>query len=116
MTKLILRSFLVISMLASATVAMATTSITGATTIGSASNSFTPSAKVGISISASSTSYAAAACHLSGTFEYGTVGGAGTTQDVSKIYSKAIPSQTSYTVGTPTSQTSSTALTGTGWQ
>lgn len=116
MTKLIFRSFLVVFMLVSASAAMATVTINGATTIGSASNSFTPSAKVGISITSTANSYAAGACHVSGTFEYGTVGGTGTTEDVSKIYSKAIPAQGTNTTCAPTSQTSATALQGSGWQ
>lgn len=115
MSKLIFRSLLILAVVASSTVAMATTTITGATTIGSASNSFTPSSKVGISIISTANSYAAAACHVNGTFEYGTVGGSGTTQDTSKIFSKAIPAQTG-TIGAPTAQTSATELTGTGWQ
>lgn len=118
MKKQVLRAFLVLTVLGFAASASATTSITGATTIGSAANTFTPSAKVGISISSSATSYAAAACHVNGTFEYGTIGGtnlSGSFTDTSKIYKKDIPTQ-SGTVGAPTAQTSATSLSGTGWE
>jgi len=87
-------------------------SITGSTTIGN--GTYAPSAKVGISLVSASTSYGATSCHLSGTLEYGTGGGAGFTGDPTKILSKAIPTQTG-TVGTPDDPTA-TALPGTGWQ
>jgi hypothetical protein len=107
MKKTIFSSVLMLVVLASASAAMASTSITGSTTLGNATNSFTPSAKVGIFISSIATSYAATSCHLNGTYQYGTVGGTGTAADPSKIYTKAIPSQSAYTIGTP-SDTSST--------
>jgi len=109
MIKNIFRSILLLSIVASSSVAMATTSIEGATTIGSASNSFTPSAKVGISITSLPTSYTATSAHLNGTFQYGTVGGSGTTQDASKIFSAPIPTQ-SGSIGAPTTTDSATTL------
>lgn len=117
MKKDICKVFFVIAAIGLSTSAWAETSITGVTTIGGASNTFSPSAKVGISVSASSTSYAAASCHVNGTFEYGVVGGTGLTgsyTDTSKIYKAAIPAQ-SGNVGTPTGQGSATSLSGT-WE
>jgi len=118
MKKQVLKALLVLAVLSFAATASATTTITGATTIGSSANSFTPSAKVGISITSISTSYVAGSCHVNGTFEYATLGGTGITgtyTDTSKIYKKDIPSQTGKTVGTPTSQSSATALQGSDW-
>ena len=117
MNKKILNTIMVLAGIGCASTAMATTTITSSVTIGG--GSFTPSSKVGISATASLTSYAAGSCHVSGTNEYGTVGGSGITgsfSDTSKIYYKAIPSQGTATVGTPTSQTSATTLQGSGWQ
>ena len=88
MKKQILKAFLTIAVLSSASTAMAITSIIDTITIG-AGNTFSPSTKVGLTISAVNTSYAAASCHLNGTKEYGTVGGAnltGSYNDPSKIY------------------------------
>jgi hypothetical protein len=117
MKKQILKAFLVLAIVASASTAMAGATIVGTVTIG-AGNTFTPSTKVGINIMSTSTSYAAAGAHLNGTKEYGTVGGSGLAagQDPSKIYSKDIPSQVATaTVGAPTTQTDATQLVGTGW-
>lgn len=118
MKKQIFKAVLVIAVLGFAASASATTSITGITTIGSGANTFTPSAKVGISITSVPTSYVAGSCHVNGTFEYATLGGTGLTgtfTDTSKIYKKAIPAQTG-TVGAPTPQTSATELQGSGWE
>jgi len=116
MKKQILISFLVLAIAGSASSAMATTSISGEVTIG-AGNTFTPSAKVGIKIISAVGSYAPTSCHMNGTKEYGTVGGTGTTQDPSKIYSQAIPSQTGATsVGVPDDPASAIALSGTSWE
>lgn len=119
MKKQILKAFLVLAIAGAASSAMATTSITGQTTIGNG-NTFSPSSKVGISITAIPTSYAAGSCHVNGTKEYGTVGGTGitgTNNDPSKIYSENIPTQSSTnTNGVPTSQSSATALQGSSWQ
>ena len=118
MKKQILKAFLVLAVVGSASAAMAETTIVGTTMIG-AGNTFTPSTKVGISISAVATAYAAGSCHLNGTKEYGTVGGTGITgtyADASKIYTKDIPTQsTTNNVGVPTPQTTATQLQGT-WQ
>lgn len=91
----------------SATAALAA-DITTSTTIGG--GSFTPSSKVGIKILSTATSYAATSAHVSGTFEYGTVGGAGVTGDPSKILKKAYTNPANATVGTPTAPASATAL------
>jgi hypothetical protein len=96
--------------LMTATSASAVTSIDASTTIGG--GSFTPSSKVGIRIISTATSYAATSAHVSGTYQYGTVGGAGVTGDPSKIVKKAIPAQ-SGTVGAPENPASALALTGT---
>lgn len=115
MIKNIIRSFLVLSIVASSSLAFAAVSITGSTTIGGASNTFTPSAKVGMSLTSTAIAYTATSAHLSGTFQYGTVGGTGTTQDSSKIYSAPIPTQ-SGTVGAPTATDSAVTLpTGVTW-
>lgn len=82
--------------------------ITTSTTIGN--GSFTPSNKVGIKIISAATSYAATSAHVSGTFEYGTVGGAGVTGDPSKILKKAYTATSGATVGTPTAPASASAL------
>jgi hypothetical protein len=87
-------------------------SITTSTVIGN--GTFSPSTKVGIAILSAPTSYAATSAHLSGTFQYGTGGGSAYVGDASKILKKAIPSQASYTVGTPDAPTDATTI-GTGW-
>lgn len=115
MSKKILNTIVVLAGIGCATTAMAATSINTTTVIGA--GTFTPSAKVGISAQSTATSYAATACHLSGTFEYGTVGGSATAKDASKIYHKDIPAQAAdATVGAPTAVTSATDLPGTGWE
>lgn len=116
MQKFILNSLVALALIVPASAAMATVTISGQTSLGS--SSFTPSAKVGISITATASAYAATSCHLNGTYEYGTVGGTGTTQDPSKIYSATIPSQSSTaTVGAPDATTTATALpTAATWQ
>lgn len=118
MKKQILKAFLLLAIAGSASTAMAVTSIVEESTIGNG-NTFTPSAKVGIYIISSPLSYAATSCHLNGTMEYGTVGGTNTTQDPSKIYSQAIPTQaTTNTWGIPDQPGSAITITGTGtaWQ
>ncbi|MEI6827263.1 MAG: hypothetical protein WCK54_16845 [Desulfuromonadales bacterium] len=98
--------------LLSASTAFAVTTIEGSTTIGG--GTFTPSSKVGIKIISTATSYAATSAHVSGTYQYGTVGGSGVTGDPSKILKKAIPTQ-SGTIGAPEDPASATGLTGT-WE
>jgi hypothetical protein len=73
---------------------------------------------VGIGILSTQTAYAATSCHINGSYEYGTVGGTGTTQDPSKIYQAPIKDQTSNTtgVGIPDYPTSATALGTQSWQ
>ncbi len=118
MKKQILKAFLFFAIIGAAPAAMATQTINGTVTIG-AGNTFTPSAKVVISITSNSTSYCAGGAHLNGTKEYATVGGTGITgsfTDPSKIYSKDYTTTANSTVATPTSQTSATALQGSGWQ
>lgn len=122
MRQQILKAFLVLAVVGSASAAKATVTISQTVTIG-AGNTFSPSTKVGISMTSISTSYTAGSCHLNGTKEYGTVGGSGITgtyADPSKIYSANIPTQaTTNTVGVPTTQSSATALTNAGngtWQ
>ncbi|MFZ4859277.1 MAG: hypothetical protein ACOYL3_23105 [Desulfuromonadaceae bacterium] len=82
--------------------------ITTSTTIGG--GSFTPSAKVGINVVSLSGSYAATSAHVSGTFEYGTVGGTGVTGDPAKILKKAYTAASGATVGAPTAPASAVAL------
>lgn len=115
MKKQILKAFLLLGIIGSASSALAVTSIEGTVTIG-AGNTFTPSAKVGIRIISAALSYAAQSCHINGTKQYGTVGGTGTTQDVSKIYSQDIPNQSSVTtgVGQPSDPATALALNATG--
>ena len=93
--------------------AFATDTIIDSTVIGG--GAFTPSTKVGFSVTSQSTSYAAASAHVNGTFQYGTGGGSAFTDDPSKIYKSDIPTQTG-TVGAPTSQTDATQLVGSGWE
>lgn len=116
MKKQILKAFLILAVASSASTAMATVTINTTVTVG-AGNTFSPSTKVGISMTSIATSYAAGSCHLNGTKEYGTVGGSGVTgtySDPSKIYVKDIPTQaTTNTVGVPTTQTTATSLIGT---
>jgi hypothetical protein len=119
MRKAIFKAFLVLAIIGLSAPAWATSTISAPTTLGSAANTFSPSAKVGISVTSISTSYAAGSCHLNGTFEYGIVGGTGLTgsyTDVSKMYKETIPDQSGKTVGTPTSQSSATALQGGSWE
>ena len=121
MKKQILKAFLVLAVVGSASAAMAETTIVGTTMIG-AGNTFTPSTKVGISITAIPTSYVAASCHLNGTKEYGTLGGSNLNvvagkDDPSKIYSKPIPAQaTDAVVGKPSAQTSALQLSTGAWE
>ena len=94
----------------------ANTSITTATILGG--GKFTPSAKVGLNVTSTSLAYTATSCHVSGTFQYGTVGGSGTASDASKVYQATIPTQTSTaTVCAPTAagSTAGTLPTGTTW-
>ena len=109
MKKTIFRSVLMLVVLVSASAAMAATTITGPTTINGSTNSFQPSQKVGLAVSSAATSYAVTSCHLSGSYEYGTVGGANTVASASAIYRKTIPTQ-SGTVGTPDAPTTTTDL------
>jgi hypothetical protein len=119
MRKEIFKAFLVLAVIGLSAPAWATSTISGTTTLGSASNTFSPSAKVGLSVTSISTAYTAGACHVNGTFEYAIVGGTGLTgtyTDVSKIYKEAIPDQSGKTVGTPTTQSSATELQGSAWE
>jgi len=84
-----------------ASTSFAAPNITGSTTIGG--GTYAPSAKVGVSIKSNATAYAATSAHLSGTYQYGTVGGVVVApDDPTKIKQATIPSQTGLTVGTPT--------------
>lgn len=115
MKKNIFKAFIFLAISGSATTAMATQTISGTVTIG-AGNTFTPSAKVVISVTSAATSYTAASAHLNGTKQYGTVGGAnitGSYTDPSKIYVADYTTTAGSTVATPTSQTSATSLSGT---
>ena len=120
MKKTIFSSVLMLVILASASAAMATTLISGQVSLSASGNSFTPSSKVGISLTSLTNSYAATSCHVSGTYEYGTLGGTGLTgaaSDPSKIYQTTIPTQSATaTVGAPDATTSATSLPGSGWQ
>jgi hypothetical protein len=116
MKKTILSSVLLLAVVALAPAAMAATSIIGATTLGSATNSFTPSTKVGLSVISTQTAYAASSCHVNGTFQYGTVGGTGSAQDASKIYQADIPTGQSGDYGKPTDPASATALGSVTWK
>ncbi|MGD0584756.1 MAG: hypothetical protein ABSA86_03130 [Oryzomonas sp.] len=110
MKKTIFSSVLMLVVLVSASAAMAATSITGQTTLGNATNSFTPSTKVGMYVAATQTTYAATSCHVNGTYEYGTVGGSGTVQDPSKIYQGTIKAGQSGNWGVPDQPTDATQL------
>ncbi len=119
MKKQILKAFLVLSIVGTASTAMATQTISGVTTIGGAANTFSPSANVVISLTSISTSYCAGSAHLNGIKEYGTCGGSGVTgigSDVSKIYSQDYKTTSGSTIATPTGQTSATSLQGTSWK
>jgi hypothetical protein len=113
MKKQILKAFLVLSVVGSASAAMAAQTISGTVTIG-AGNTFTPSAKVVIQIASIETSYTATSAHINGTKEYGTSGGsslAGSFSDPSKLYTR------DYSIATPTAQTDAITLQPTtGWQ
>ena len=102
MKKQIYKVMLILAIVGCSSMAHATKSINGTVTIGGATNTFTPSAKVGMSVTATVAAYTATSCHLNGSFQYGTVGGTGTTQDASKIYKAPFPSQSSTLYGTPT--------------
>ena len=118
MKKQILKAFLVLAVVGSASSAMATQTISTTVTIGSG-NTFTPSAKVVISVTSAATSYCAGSAHLNGTKEYGTCGGVGITgtyNDTSKIYAQDYTTTANATAATPTSQTSATALQGSNWK
>jgi hypothetical protein len=116
MKKQILKAFLILAVAGSASTAFAT-SITGTVTIGGPANTFTPSAKVALSVTSGATSYCAGSAHLNGTKEFATCGGTGITgtTDVSKIYSKDYTTTSGSTVATPTTQDSATTLAGSGW-
>lgn len=118
MKKQVLKAFLVVAIVASASTAMAITSFTGsAVTIGN--GTFSPSAKVLINIMSIPTSYAATSAHLNGLKQYATVGGAnltGTFTDPSKIYSKVYATTPGSAVATPDTGLTATSLTGTGWE
>jgi len=106
MKKPITKLMVILAICGMSSTAFATVAITQTTTIGGASNTFTPSAKVGISAASIATSYVATSCHVNGTFQYGTLGGTGLTantySDPSKIYQSDIPSQSGKTIGEPT--------------
>ncbi|MBT0664554.1 hypothetical protein KI809_09610 [Geobacter pelophilus] len=108
----------ILAVLCFSTSALAAQSITTTTSIGG--GSFTPSAKVGISITSAANSYTATSCHVSGKKEFGSAGGTGITNtltDTSKIYSKAIPAQqANATVCVPTATNSATAGPDGAWQ
>ncbi len=117
MEKQILKAFLLLAIVGAASAANAQSTISDTVTIG-AGNTFTPSAKVVISISSIATSYTAASAHLNGTKQSGTVGGAnitGTYNDPSKIYTADYTTTSGSSIATPTAQTSASSLAGT-WQ
>lgn len=112
MVQRILKTFLLLSIIGSAATAMATQTINGTVTIGGG-NTFSPSAKVVISITSAPTAYTATSAHLNGTKQYGTVGGAnitGTYTDPSKIYVADYTTTAGSAVATPTTTTSATSL------
>lgn len=103
--------------LLSASSVFAQTNIIGGTSLAVGTGVFTPSSKVGILVTSSASSYAAASTHLNATFEYGTVGGTGVTGDPSKILKKVHATSAAETTagyGIPTAPASATAL-GTGF-
>lgn len=118
MKKQILKVFLVLAVVASASTAMATQTISSTVTIG-AGNTFSPSAKVVISLASIATSYTATSAHLNGTKEYGTSGGsglAGSYSDPSKVYTRDYTTTTGSAVATPTTQDDAITLKPTsGW-
>ena len=119
MKKQVLKAFLVFAIVAASSAAYATDTINGSVTIGNGQNTFSPSSKVVISLTSIATSYCAGSAHLNGIVEYGTCGGTGitgTSNDVSKIYSKPYTTTTGSTIATPTEQESATSLSGTGWK
>lgn len=119
MKKQIFRAFLVLAVAGCASTAMAgTASITSGVTLGSSANSFSPSSKVGLSLTSDGVSYSVTAAHVAGSLQYGSGGGTTFTGDTSKILSAPIPDQAGLQVGTPTATSSATSLpsvTG-GWQ
>ena len=117
MKKRILKSFLLLAVVGSASTAMATQTINGTVTIG-AGNTFSPSAKVVLSVTSAATAYTATSAHLNGTKQYGTVSGAnltGSFTDPSKIYVADYATPSGATAAEPTVTDSATALAGTGW-
>lgn len=117
MKKSIFKAFLFLAIAGSATTAMATQTISGTTTIGSG-NTFTPSAKVVISVTSLPTAYTATSAHLNGTKQYGTVGGAnitGTNTDPSKIYVADYTTEAGSDVATPVATDSATQLPDATW-
>ena len=95
-----------VACLAFSTSAFAATSITDAQTTSIGGSPFTPSTKVTLSVLASTIAYSVSSCHLSGTREYGTVGGSvDLGEDASTIGYKAIPDQSGNTVCVPTAPT-----------
>lgn len=118
MKKQILKAFLVLAVVGSASAAMAAQTINGTVTIG-AGNTFSPSTKVVLQIASIATSYTAASAHLNGTKEYGTSGGTGLTgsfSDPSKIYSRDYTTTAGSSVATTDAQTDALALQPTtGW-
>jgi hypothetical protein len=118
MKKQILKAFLVLAVVGSASAAMAAQTISGTVTIG-AGNTFTPSTKVVIQIASITTSYTASSAHLNGTKEYGTSGGsslAGSFSDPSKLYTRDYTTTSASTIATPTPQTDAITLQPTtGW-
>jgi len=119
MKKQILKAFLVLAVVGSASAAMAAQTIDATVTIG-AGNTFSPSTKVVLQIASISTSYTATSAHLNGTKEYGTSGGsalAGSYSDPSKVYTRDYTTTTASTKATPTPQTDGITLQPTtGWQ
>jgi hypothetical protein len=113
MKKQVLKALVVLTVVGSASAAMATQTINGTVTIG-AGNTFSPSTKVVISVASIATSYTACSAHLNGTKEYATVGGTGitgTNTDPSKIYARDYTTTAGSTVATPSAMpTSATVL------
>ena len=118
MKKQILKAFLILAVVGSASAAMAAQTISGTVTIG-AGNTFSPSTKVVLQIASIPTSYTATSAHLNGTKEYGTSGGsnlAGSYPDPSKIYTRDYTTTSGSSIATPTAQTDAITLQPTtGW-
>lgn len=117
MKKRILKSFLLLAVVGSASTAMATQTISGTVTIG-AGNTFSPSAKVVLSVTSVATAYTATSAHLNGTKQYGTVGGAnitGTYTDPSKIYVADYATPSTATAAQPLATDSATQLVAGSW-